>query len=234
MKVGTTACETESEMRAPLKSLLLAAACLAGVGCASKPPETTPVASTEAACANDVSNSLHLTSQSSSQPVERDAAIESILTQPTSDWRLAQVNRFMYQSLRSLDAELRREQRVAACERGPFGTMLSAQVDNKPGGAAGAAVDGSGAAAAVATSSNSMSNSAAAGGGVTRSLRKTNMSGSSGGGNGATAPKYVPGSDNEIVARRLKKAAEQEMNPSLRAKLWKEYTEYLQGAASAK
>jgi hypothetical protein len=42
----------------------------------------------------------------------------------------------------------------------------------------------------------------------------------------------VPGSDNEIVARRLKKAAEQETNPDLRAKLWKEYTEYRQGASA--
>ena len=156
-------------MRAPLSSLLLAAACLAGVGCASKPPEGTAVASLDQAFANDASNSLHLTSQSSSQPV-----------------------------------------------------------DNKSDGGS---VGDSG--AAVATSpSNSMSNSAAVGGGVTRSLRKTSMSASSGGGNGATAPTYRPGSDNEIVARRLKKAAEQERNPSLRAKLWKEYTDYLQGASA--
>jgi hypothetical protein len=210
-------------MRAPLSSLLLAAACLAGVGCASQQPEAAAVASTEAACANDASNSLHLTSQLS-QPVEREAAIESIVTQQTSDWRLAQVNRFMYQSLRSLDAELRREQRVVACERAPFGSgaVLSAQADNKSGGTSGA----------VADSGVVVSSSAAAGGGVTRSLRKTSMSGSSGGGNGATAPKYVPGSDNEIVARRLKKAAEQETNPDLRAKLWKEYTEYRQGASA--
>jgi hypothetical protein len=58
------------------------------------------------------------------------------------------------------------------------------------------------------------------------------MSGSTGGGNGATAPKYVPGSDNQIVARRLKKAAEQESSPGLRAKLWKEYTDYVQGTSA--
>jgi hypothetical protein len=142
----------------------------------------------------------------------------------------------MYQSLRSLDAELRREQRVAACERGPFGSgaALSAQADNKSGGTSGSVADGGTAAggAAAAMPANSVSNSAAAGGGVTRSLRKTSLSGSSGGGNGATAPKYVPGSDNGIVARRLKKAAEQETNPSLRAKLWKEYTEYVLGTSA--
>jgi hypothetical protein len=136
-------------MRAPLSSLLLAAACLAEAGCASKPPEATAAGSTDLACATDASNSLHLTSQSS-QPVERDAANKSE--------------------------------------------------------SASASLGGS----AVVT------NSAAAGGGV----------------NGATAPTSRPGSDNEIIARRLKMAAEQETNPSLHAKLWKEYTDYLQGASA--
>lgn len=210
-------------MRASLSSLLLAAACVAGVGCASKPAQEAAVASTDTVCTNDTSNSLHLTSQSS-QPIEqRDAATESILAQQTSDGRLAQINRSMYWSLRTLDAELRREQRIDACEQAPFGNtaMLRAQVDNKSDGASVTVGD-----------SGVVSSSAAAGGGVTRALRKTSMSGSSGGGNGATAPKYVPGSDNQIVARRLKKAAEQETNPSLRAKLWKEYTDYVQGASA--
>jgi hypothetical protein len=61
-------------------------------------------------------------------------------------------------------------------------------------------------------------------------IRKTSLSG--GGGNGATAPKVAAGSDNDIVARRLRKAAEQETNPTLRAKLWKEYTDYRQGMAA--
>jgi len=165
------------------------------------------------------------------QPVEHDVAVESILTQQTGDWRLAQVNRYMYQTLRSLDAELRREERVVACERAPFGdsAMLSANAGNKSDGTS-ASVGDSG--AAMTATSNSVGNSAAAGAGVTRALRKTSISASSGGGNGATAPTYRPGSDNEIVARRLKKAAEQETNPSLRAKLWKEYTDYLQGASA--
>ena len=44
--------------------------------------------------------------------------------------------------------------------------------------------------------------------------------------------KITAGSDNDIVARRLRKAAEQETNPTLRAKLWKEYTDYRQGMAA--
>jgi len=227
-------------MRAPLSSLLLASACLAGFGCASKSPEKPAVASasTQSACANDGSNSLHLTSQLSSLPVEHDAEIESVLAQQTSDGRLAQINRHMYQSLRSLDAELRREERVVACERAPFGNsaVLSAQTDESASSDAGVAPGVSSAttsaAVAAASTSNSVGNSAAAGASVTHALHRTGISpSSSGGGNGATAPSYRPGSDNQVVARRLKKAAEQETNPSLRAKLWKEYTEYVQGAS---
>jgi hypothetical protein len=60
-------------------------------------------------------------------------------------------------------------------------------------------------------------------------VRKSSLSGSGAGGNGATAQKISAGSDNDIVARRLRKAAEQETNPVLRAKLWKEYTDFRQG-----
>jgi hypothetical protein len=60
-------------------------------------------------------------------------------------------------------------------------------------------------------------------------IRKTSLSATGGGGNGATAQKVAAGSDNDIVARRLRKAAEQETNPALRAKLWKEYADYRQG-----
>jgi hypothetical protein len=60
-------------------------------------------------------------------------------------------------------------------------------------------------------------------------IRKTSLSATGGGGNGATMQKVTAGSDNDIVARRLRKAAEQETNPALRAKLWKEYADYRQG-----
>src|SRR6186713_258432 len=42
-------------------------------------------------------------------------------------------------------------------------------------------------------------------------------------------PRTVPrpaGSNDDIVARRLRKAAEQETDPELKEKLWKEYIEY--------
>jgi hypothetical protein len=40
-------------------------------------------------------------------------------------------------------------------------------------------------------------------------------------------PREIPdGDDDDIVARRLRKAAGQETDPQLRARLWKEYEDY--------
>jgi hypothetical protein len=63
-------------------------------------------------------------------------------------------------------------------------------------------------------------------------VRKSSLSASGAGGNGAVAQKISVGSDNDIVARRLRKAAEQETDPVLRAKLWKEYTDFRQGMSA--
>ena len=45
-------------------------------------------------------------------------------------------------------------------------------------------------------------------------------------GNGAVARNIPDGSDDDIVARRLRKAAEQETDPELKERLWQEYVEY--------
>ena len=44
--------------------------------------------------------------------------------------------------------------------------------------------------------------------------------------NGAAGRNIPDGSDDDIVARRLRKAAEQETDPELKARLWQEYVEY--------
>ncbi len=225
-------------MRARLTSLLLATAWVAGGGCASKPAEDPSGAAMDRSCASAAPNSLHLTSSSD---------IDSILTQPTSDPRLAQINRRMYLSLRTLDAELRRQERLAACQQQSFeGATLQAQASDQSatGAGGGSAVAGqrvsggqaanvTGAAGAIAvTGASSAVAPGPAPATYATSIRKTSLSANGGGGNGATAPKVVPGSDNDIVARRLRRAAEQETDPSLRAKLWKEYTEYRQGTSA--
>jgi hypothetical protein len=231
-------------MCARLTSLLLATAWVAGVGCASKPPEEPSTAATiDRSCGSASANPLHLTSASGSQPNDHDPEIDSILTQPTSDRRLAQINRSMYQSLRTLDAELRREERAAACQPHPLDSpTLQAQANSQPGGDAGTA-NGTIGSSTISASLPASSNAAGASGTAisassstaathAKSIRKASLSANGGGGNGATAPKVAPGNGNDIVARRLRKAAEQEANPALRAKLWKEYTDYRQGTSA--
>jgi hypothetical protein len=204
----------------------------------------------------------------------RDPDIESLLNQ-SADPRLAWVNRQMYLSLRSLDMELRREQRVAECEHPQSTQMLEARSGGgagagdaagsagTTGGSAGSAANGGGTSAAggggaplggvvamttnsgtgrtstsaTATASSAASQSSIASGttaGTARStlVRKSSLSASGAGGNGAVAQKTSAGSDNDIVARRLRKAAEQETDPALRAKLWKEYTDFRQGMSA--
>ncbi|HEY3785648.1 MAG TPA: hypothetical protein VGL55_10235 [Steroidobacteraceae bacterium] len=45
-------------------------------------------------------------------------------------------------------------------------------------------------------------------------------------GNGAAAHEVPDGSDDDIIARRLRRAAESETDPGLKGKLWKEYVDY--------
>ena len=175
---------------------------------------------------------------SSSPDAGRDPQIESILTQ-TADPRLAWVNRQMYQSLHALDVELQRERRIAECEHPQSSApTLKAQSNggaSSSGGASAAmtsALGGGTVAMAggigASPSSGAVSGESAPVATRSTSIRKTSLSAARAGGNGATAQKVTAGSDNDIVARRLRKAAEQETNPALRAKLWKEYADYRQ------
>jgi hypothetical protein len=230
-------------MRSPLRPFLLAAACLAAAGCASAPKDVLPVAAEEPACEHDPADQLHM---ASSRPdTERDWQVEAIMSQQPADPRLVLVNRQMYLSLHALDAELRREQRIAECENpesspptleaeaGDSSGSGGAEEENGSPGGLGAYPMGGGAVASspapsAATAPSASQNSGAPPAAGSTSLRKTSLSAPGGGGNGATAQKVNPASDNDIVARRLRKAAEQETNPELRAKLWKEYADYRQ------
>lgn len=249
-------------MRVPIIPFLISVAWLAVAGCASAPQQDPPITSNDRDCANGAYDPLHRVS--SRTDTTQDPEIESLLNQ-TADPRLARVNSQMYQSLLALDVELRREQRVAACQQPQSSQPLEARSNNGVGAgstlsfaaneesagvrtasARGASVGGTGAvggsvaladgttgtsaAASPAASTASIASSTAAAVAPRSTLvRKSSLSASGGGGNGATAQKVSVGSDNDIVARRLRKAAEQETNPALRAKLWKEYADYRQG-----
>jgi hypothetical protein len=231
-------------MRAPSNPTLsvIAAIGLVVAGCASQPKEDEASrAVNKPACAEDPSNPLHLTTlQKKESP--RDPQLESLLNQGGGP-RLQQINREMYQTLRSLDAELRREQQIAACQRGdsdiqPVQAQSTAAAS---GGTDSAAASSAGVASSAGTSVTAISSAGLAPGtgGVTANARTTLIHKSSvlptttgGGGNGATAQNVSARSDNDIVARRLRKAAEQETDPALKAKLWKEYAQYEQGIAA--
>jgi len=49
-------------------------------------------------------------------------------------------------------------------------------------------------------------------------------------GSGRNIPEDIPdGSDDDVVARQLREAAEKETDPELREKLWEEYRRYKAG-----
>ena len=246
-------------MRASSILVLLVAAAigLTVVGCASQPKEDEASrAVNKPACADDPSNPLHLTTLRK-QEVPRDPELDALLNQ-TSDPRLLEINMEMYETLRSLGAELRRLQQIEACQRLDSDVQsLQAQAtpDSGNGAGVGSSNAGGGGAAVVAGGPNAaggggpgaaggVGGTVAAGGlagvaGVAANARTTLIRKSSvaptttgGGGNGATAQKISAGSDNDIVARRLRKAAEQESDPALKARLWKEYAQYEQGNAT--
>jgi len=59
-----------------------------------------------------------------------------------------------------------------------------------------------------------------------RPLPTATANSTSGASNGARTAKVTEGNDDSIIAARLRRAAEQETNPELKSKLWKEYFAY--------
>ena len=58
----------------------------------------------------------------------------------------------------------------------------------------------------------------------------TGMRGTSSSGKQSTAPPDIPdGSDDDVIARQLREAAEKETDPELKKKLWEEYRRYKKG-----
>lgn len=158
----------------------------------------------------------------------------------TSDERVAAIDRRLNDSLGTLDQAVQKEQERTAKERdarNATGTASgSADTESQP-------KDGdleSGTADTEATDPAS-GNDADAGGksrpGDLKSdkQRKTQggANGSTAAGSGAGATEIPDGSDDDIVARRLRKAAEQETDPELKEKLWQEYIEYKKNAGKS-
>lgn len=152
-------------------------------------------------------------------------------TPQTADERRAALDKQLSDSLGAFDAHVREEQQKTAQERDARQATVSATTT------AAAAADAS---PAEATSGSSASPAPVGSHGGAQSARresrdahagdlksdKSASSNGSAGGNGATATLIPDGNDDDIVARRIRKAAELETDPELKDKLWKEYVEY--------
>lgn len=138
-------------------------------------------------------------------------------TATTSEERRAVLGRRLDDSLDEFDKALQEEQRRTAEERDTR-TASSREAGDGEGGS-GAASEG-GRREGDLRSERSASTSGRESGGEQRDR------GSPSAGSGAPDRSIPSGDDDDIVARRLRRAAEQETDPELKEKLWKEYVEY--------
>jgi hypothetical protein len=143
-------------------------------------------------------------------------------TASTADERRAVLDKRLDDSLGEFDKTLGEEQARTARERDARGATVAAG-----GGAAQSGDEGAGAGGEGGSREGGLSSERSAG-----ASASATASGGERGDRGAAAGSGAPdrgvpsGDDDDIVARRLRRAAEQETDPELREKLWKEYTEY--------
>jgi hypothetical protein len=141
----------------------------------------------------------------------------------TGEERRAAIDKRLNDSLGTFDAKLRIEQQKIAKERDGRQTAVTTVAASD--GSADAGNDGT-------DRSNTGIDSRSPRLGRSKSdrtagdLKSDKGNGSSAAGNGAVANEIPDGNDDDVVARRLRKAAEQETDPELKDKLWKEYVEY--------
>lgn len=160
-----------------------------------------------------------------SQPTDwlAPAAIDQANEQ-TVDEQIALLDAELFAGLGEFDEMLLREQeRVRAAapmtDAGGGGGGAGNGGEDDAGAAAGAQREnGESGAESDAGSDGSSSRSGGAGAGTRRQ----------GGGQG-TPPDIPDGSDDDVVARQLREAAEKETDPELKKKLWEEYRKYKAG-----
>ena len=194
--------------------------------CASRPPPPEPAA--EHPKLETAAPSVD--SPTSGQPDRGDAGSAASVSPAlsaahgqTAEERRAALDKRFNDSLGTFDAKLRMEQQKIAKERDGRQTAVTTV----------AASDGDSApAGSDATDRSSGTVSRSPGPGQSKSdrtagdLKSNPGNGTNAAGNGAVSNEIPDGNDDDVVARRLRKAAEQETDPELKDKLWKEYVEY--------
>jgi hypothetical protein len=190
------------------------------VGIAGRGCTTTPLPTAESLVAGDSHPVAQSTASSTSPPAP---------TAQTADERRADLDKQLDDSLGAFDDRLKKEQQKISEERDARQATVAAAATSAEG--SGNASDAGGAAQASAEAPARGGKEAKRGGSSTshagdlKSEQATGASGSASG-NGATATAVPDGNDDDVVARRIRRAAEQETDPELKDKLWKEYVEY--------
>jgi hypothetical protein len=155
----------------------------------------------------------------------------------TSDERAAGLDKRLNDSLGSFDAELRTEQQQTAKERDAH--RASAGTATTEGQSSDKSADSSGSATAEGPPGDADKSTGTHRRGDASRRRdtsgdlkseKASKKPDDNAGNGATAREIPDGSDDDVVARRLRQAAEQETDPELKEKLWQEYRDYKKNA----
>jgi hypothetical protein len=152
----------------------------------------------------------------------------------TPDERRAALDRRLNDSLGSFDERLRKEQQRIAQERDARqATVTTVAAANGSPKSDPTADQNAEAAGSTPTDLPQKSSASQRGTTESRSARggdlksdKTAGGGGSASGNGAMSNEIPAGNDDDVIARRLRRAAEQETDPELKDKLWKEYVEY--------
>jgi hypothetical protein len=202
-------------------------------GCASKPPQPEP----ESAAATSEAASA---SKSSNDGASRTGSAEHAALAPeegqTSEERRAALDKRLIDSLDSFDAKLRGEQQRIARDRDARQTAVVTVAGSDSSGTNDGQTSSGAASRDDANGNDSKShdqgsNDVSRKGTESRSahagdLKSDQSAAGSSAGNGAVANEIPDGNDDDVIARRLRKAAEQETDPELKEKLWKEYVEY--------
>jgi hypothetical protein len=146
----------------------------------------------------------------------------------TPDEHRAELEHRFDDSLGSFDATLKKEQEQLAKEHD---AAVAAGGGGSPDGAAASTAHGGSAGTEAPRSGRGRHGSRPADhSGDLHSASQDGVNAGGASGNGASAREIPDGSDDDIVARRLRKAAEQETDPELKEKLWQEYVQYKKNA----
>ena len=239
-------------MAAPNYSLLISALLLSA-GCASSPSSPSasrgqeggaggavPTAATQPATASTGAAADPVAGAAPAGGGGPGAAAAAGASGPgqTSDERRAAIDKQLNDSLGSFDAELRTEQQRVAQERDARRASAAGSATADQQGADKSA-DSPGTASTEAPQEDT-DRSGVPGRHPGRAKprdpsgdlksEKAGKKPDDNAGNGASAREIPDGSDDDVVARRLRQAAQQETDPELKEKLWQEYIDYKRNA----